>query len=325
MTAAGLFEPGSLAALAAERVREARRNGALQSIATELHCIDDGGIRFLVRVLASLKQKQREAQAQADSNARGQDRANPFLPHDPRLFVADLTPTHFCLLNKFNVVDSHLLLVTRAFEDQGRLLTPADLDAMAVVLAEIDGLGFFNGGTAAGASQPHKHLQLVPLPLAGEGHGPALPIEPLLAPVLAAADLGEPATVPGLPFRHALLALGGRADAADLDRGYRRLFAATGLAAADAAVRADARPAMPYNLLLTRRWMLIVPRSREQVGGIGVNALGYAGSLFVHDEAQMATVARTGPLRLITEAAVAGAPTATVPPGGSRRGRIGWT
>jgi len=306
LTAAGLFEPGSLAALAAERVREARRNGALQSIATELHCIDDGGIRFLVRVLASLKQKQREAQAQADSNARGQDRANPFLPHDPRLFVADLTPTHFCLLNKFNVVDSHLLLVTRAFEDQGRLLTPADLDAMAVVLAEIDGLGFFNGGTAAGASQPHKHLQLVPLPLAGEGHGPALPIEPLLAPVLAAADLGEPATVPGLPFRHALLALGG-------------------LAAADAAVRADARPAMPYNLLLTRRWMLIVPRSREQVGGIGVNALGYAGSLFVHDEAQMATVARTGPLRLITEAAVAGAPTATVPPGGSRRGRIGWT
>jgi ATP adenylyltransferase len=324
LTAAGLFPPGSLAALAAERVREARQNGALQSIATELSCVEDGGIRFLVRVLASLKQKERGAQAQANGKARGQAAANPFLPHDPRLFVADLTPTHFCLLNKFNVVDSHLLLVTRAFEDQERLLTPADLDAMAAALGEIDGLGFFNGGTAAGASQPHKHLQLVPLPLAGEGGDPALPIEPLLAPVLARAEPGAPAIVPGLPFRHAVLGLDGRADAADLDRGYRRLLAATGLAAADAAVRPDARPAMAYNLLLTRRWMLMVPRRREQVDGIGVNALAYAGSLFVRDEAQMATVMRTGPLRLIAAAAVE-APTMTVPPGGSRRGRIGRT
>lgn len=304
MTAAGLFPPGSLAALAAERVREARQTGALQSIATELSCIDDGGIRFLVRVLASLKQKEREAQARADGTGRGQAGANPFLPHDPRLFVADLTPTHFCLLNKFNVVDSHLLLVTRAFEDQERLLTPADLDAIAVALGEIDGLGFFNGGTAAGASQPHKHLQLVPLPLAGEGGDPALPIEPLLAPVLARAEPGAPAIVPGLPFRHAVLGLDGWG-ARDLDRGYRRLLAATGLAAADAAGRPDARPAMAYNLLLTRRWMLMVPRRREQVDGIGVNALAYAGSLFVRDEARMATVMRTGPLRLIAEAAVA--------------------
>jgi ATP adenylyltransferase len=316
LTAEGLFEPGSLAALAAERVQAARRNGALQSIGTELHCVDDGGIRFLVRVLASLKQKQREARAPADGASRGRAGANPFLPHDPRLFVADLTATHFCLLNKFNVVDSHLLLVTRAFEDQERLLTPADLEAMAVALAEIDGLGFFNGGTAAGASQPHKHLQLVPLPLAREGHGPALPIEPLLAPVLAEAEPGAPAIVPGFPFRHAVLALDGPAGAGNLDRAYRRLLAATGLAAADALGRAEARPAMAYNLLVTRRWMLIVPRSREQVGGIGVNALAYAGSLFVRDEAQMATVRQSGPLRLIAQAAVAEAHTATMPPRG---------
>jgi ATP adenylyltransferase len=290
--------------MAAERVQAARRDGALQSIATSLQCIDDGGIRFLVRVLSSLTQKQREARAQADGAGRGQAGANPFLPHDPRLFVADLTPTHFCLLNKFNVVDGHLLLVTRAFEDQERLLTPADLDAMAVALGEIDGLGFFNGGTAAGASQPHKHLQLVPLPLAGDGGGQALPIEPLLAPVLAEAEPGAPALVPAFPFRHAVLALGGRASAANLDQGYRRLLAATGLAAADAAAHPEARPAMAYNLLVTRRWMLIVPRSGEQVGGIGINALAYAGSLFVRDQAQMAAVKRVGPLRLITRAAV---------------------
>ena len=30
------------------------------------------------------------------------------------------------------------------------------------MLAEVEGLAFFNGGTVAGASQPHKHLQVVP-------------------------------------------------------------------------------------------------------------------------------------------------------------------
>ena len=47
----------------------------------------------------------------------------------------------------------------------------ADFDALARGLAAIDGLAFYNGGTVAGASQPHKHLQLVPVPLGvGPGH-----------------------------------------------------------------------------------------------------------------------------------------------------------
>lgn len=303
MTSASFFPPGTLTALAAARVQSARQDGALQSIATDLHHIDDGGVRFLVRVLASLKQKEQDAEErQAAAAENGTPGANPFLPHDPRLFVCDLSPTHFCLLNKYNVVDGHLLLVTRAFEDQERLLTLADLEAMTTVLAEIDGLGFFNGGTIAGASQPHKHLQLVPLPLADAG--PAVPVEPLLAPVLAAAP-GEPRTLPGFPFRHAALRLAGAPTAVELDRAYRTLLAAARLVEPGETSRPDARPAMPYNLLLTRRWMLIVPRSRERAHGIGVNALGYAGSLFVRDAAEMAVVERTGPLRLITAAAVA--------------------
>jgi ATP adenylyltransferase len=284
-------------------VAEARACGALQSIATELRRLEDGGVAFLVRVMASLERKEREKRQRQAARVQGAAETNPFLPHDPRLFVCDLTPTHFCLLNKFNVVDRHLLLVTRTFEDQERLLTLADLEAMAIALEEIDGLGFFNGGPAAGASQPHKHLQLVPLPLAPEG--PAVPVEPLLAAVLAGAAPGEPRIAPGFAFRHATLRLDGAPTGAMLERAYRTLLAATGLAGPAATPRADAKPAMAYNLLLTRRWMLIVPRSRETVNGIGVNALGYAGSLFVRDTSEMARVAHAGPLRLITEAAVA--------------------
>jgi sulfate adenylyltransferase (ADP) / ATP adenylyltransferase len=59
------------------------------------------------------------------------------------------------------------------------------------------------------------------------------------------------------------------------------------------------RQSAPYNLLLTREWMLLVPRTRESVEGISMNALGFAGSLFVRDEAQMRVVLDRGPMALL--------------------------
>ena len=54
--------------------------------------------------------------------------------------------------------------MTRAFEEQTDLLNLEDFAALWFCLQEIDGLAFFNGGKIAGASQRHKHLQLIPLP-----------------------------------------------------------------------------------------------------------------------------------------------------------------
>jgi ATP adenylyltransferase/5',5'''-P-1,P-4-tetraphosphate phosphorylase II len=70
---------------------------------------------------------------------------------------------------------------------------------MWTCLAEFDGLAFYNAGTIAGASQSHKHLQQVPVPL---GPGPArTPLDPLLGTARFEGDLG---VLPGLPFVHAL-------------------------------------------------------------------------------------------------------------------------
>ena len=94
---------------------------------------------------------------------------NPFLPYDADLWVTDISQTHICLLNKFNVIENHILVVTRVFEDQESLLTAEDFEAMWICMAEFDGLAFYNSGPIAGASQQHKHLQIVPLPLAPKG------------------------------------------------------------------------------------------------------------------------------------------------------------
>lgn len=54
-----------------------------------------------------------------------------------------------------------------------------------------------------------------------------------------------------------------------------------------------------HNLLLTRQWLLIVPRSRESHLKINVNALGFVGTLLVHSKNQLQQLKELGPLQLL--------------------------
>jgi ATP adenylyltransferase len=293
-------EPGSLWPAILRQSRRALDCGALRPIDTVQATIDDAGMIFLVRQVSSVARKD-EDRARRESAPPGTVRVNPFLPCDDDLVVADIGDSHILLLNKFNVIDQHLLVVTRRFEPQSALIDLADFTALFACLDQFDGLGFYNGGPEAGASQPHKHLQIVPLPLGRPG--PALPVEPLVAAARLRDGTG---VVPGLPFAHAFARF-------DVSRGmnapatahsawacYRALLDAAGVPPVD--VDGKAHQSAPYNLLVARDWMLLVPRSVATVEGIAVNALGYAGSLFVRDEAQMRTVERIGPMNVLARA-----------------------
>ncbi len=295
-SAARRFAPGELRRLARAVAARALASGALLPIATDATTLEADGITWAVRILSRLKEKEAARRLQQTQAARGAAGADPFLPPEPALLVTEVSPSHRCLLNKFRVIDDHLLLVTRHFEHQECLLTEADFDALWRCLSGFGGLGFYNGGEAAGASQPHKHLQLVPLPL-----DPALPHPLPIAPLLP--DDAAPGVIrrsPRLSFCHAWVRLGFDAGTPHAERvavslaRYRALLAATGV---------DGRPqpdclhqARPYNLLVTEDWMLLVPRSREDCQGISINALGYAGGFLVRDEAQLAALRRFGPL-----------------------------
>jgi sulfate adenylyltransferase (ADP) / ATP adenylyltransferase len=237
----------------------------------------------------------------------GDDRErNPLMPPEPALTVGDITPTHVGVLNKFPVVEHHLLVVTKQFVPQEAALDRDDFAAVARCLAAVDGLVFYNGGRAAGASQPHKHLQLVPLPL-DDGLW-AVPIEAVFD---SWAATGHVARLLRLPFRNAFSLLDPLEDqrraAHQLEELYAAQLAAIGVVDEDlprAANDETVRPA-PYNLLVTRRWMLAVPRSRERFGTISINALGFAGSLFVRDEDELQDLREAGPMRVLK--AVSGA------------------
>jgi ATP adenylyltransferase len=269
------------------RSASALASGALVPITTEARALDADGARFLVCILERVAAKESEART-ALREAR-----NPFLPPDPALVVRELSATHVAVLNKFPVLANHLLIITRAFEAQESALTRADLEAAWIGLREIDGLVFYNAGSEAGASQPHKHLQLVPLPL-GLGFS-ALAGEALFAPACRAI---EPGRNPALPFEHAgcrvadVVSAGLERAAAATHERYRALLAALALG--------TGRP-RPHNLLLTRRWLALIPRRRSELDGMPVNALGYAGALLVRDAPAFDRLRELGARSLLRE------------------------
>nr|WP_277991256.1 ATP adenylyltransferase [Corallococcus macrosporus] len=279
MTPAALW-PRTLAV-----TRHALETGALQPIATEARTLPIANTTFQVRVLGRVALKERKRPAPP----AGSEPFNPFANPEPDLVLGDVPPSHVCLLNKFNVVEHHLLLVTRAFESQDALLTLADFDALSTCLEGLDGLAFYNAGEMAGASQRHKHLQLVP-PLGPDGK--RAPVEALLPPL---PGPGRVIAVEALPFAHLLAGLGPWGAPGQGERmlaAYRLLREAMGL-----------EEHSPYNLLVTRDWMLLVPRGRAEALGVNVNALGFAGSLLVRTPEQFDAVAALGPLELLRQVA----------------------
>jgi ATP adenylyltransferase len=244
-------------------------HGALHRIDTEARVIEEAGVGFVVRCATQLRKKEMPGAKSA---------GDPFANPEPDLFIADLTPTHYALLNKYNVLERHLLVITRADIDQDAPLDGADFEALAVAMDSAPTLGFYNGGATAGASQRHKHLQVVRLPISPSR---AIPIEALVE----ADALGR------LAFRHAYARVN--------DDGVPAQRAKAMLSCYDALRAKLQLGSGPYNLLVARDWMLLVPRMRATFGTIAVNSLAFAGALFVRDDEELELLERIGPLAVL--------------------------
>ncbi len=272
-----------LLARADQVIAVALADGALQPIRTELDWLEQDGLRFSVRWVSSLALKDR---ARVDTVTARRPDFNPFLPPEPALTVAALGDDHLVVLNKFPVIDRHLLIVTRRFADQRAPLDEADFAALAAVVGAHGGLGFYNGGRIAGASQAHKHLQWVPAQASALGD-----FLPALRP-------GEVLDNPALPWAHAVVGLD-EAAWPHPAKAAAAVHAAFRLACARLELPCAADPMPPYNLLVCRSALLLVPRTREKWDDVSLNSLAWAGSLFVRDRSQIDGLRRSGPLAVL--------------------------
>lgn len=210
---------------------------------------------------------------------------NPFLPYEKAMYVSEAGDDHVCILNKFPVITPHLLICTRQYAQQNQLLDLSDFTAWLMAFRfepnvtslpneshdADDVLGFFNGGVMAGSSQPHRHMQVVKS---------QIPFEQAIAN-------GE------LPFPHQL-SLISELNPNKIHQGYLEMMSELHLLPEH-----DNGICKPYNLLLTKRWMLIVPRSVNQVGGMYANGINFSGRFVVKNEAQLQWLKQNGVLAFL--------------------------
>lgn len=287
------------------------------------------GVLWQIRTVPALLKKPKANDApsqdqetkQEEVKKPEQNKSDVFAPpYVPNLHVRDLGPDHVVLLNKFCVVPQHFLMVTREFASQDLPPSPATLSLAYRIVAAHRGstelLGFYNCGKTSGASQPHRHLQFVQCPpldttseeavstgrLSEEDQSKIvesdykIPIESLLERI--ERDGKEESCVHALPlpWQHFVVLLNppasARKDEAELERYVGNKF----MSLLDALFRARmfsaqgnaGKPA--FNVLITKRAMHLVPRSKEEyedlpgkegdggkVGNLSINSLGYAG------------------------------------------------
>ena len=272
---------GVIHRLALERSQAAEACGALIPLSTEV-VMDQAWQPFTVRRLLSRTPKHLRS---------GGPRPNPFLPWEAALEVQRLGSSHLLLLNKFPVQRGHLLLITQQWQPQDGWLEAADWQALAAVEGDTSGLWFFNSCAAAGASQPHRHLQLLP-----RGPGEAsCPLAPQLRAQLR--DAGEP-----WPWCYRLSprqASGTPAAAEELAALYQRHAAELGLGQQ----QQEPAPLQAYNLLFDADWFMTVRRSQEHWAGTSVNALGFAGYLLITERSDEGWLEHHGPLALLQQVA----------------------
>lgn len=264
--------------------RSALASGALVPIATQTRIVDSLGVPVELRYLDALARKDAERARGGDRPAGQQRPFNPFLPYDLALFVADVGPDYVVILNKFPVVAHHVLLITREFVEQEAVVSCGDFVAIANLMAAMDGVMFFNGGKTAGGSQSHRHFQWIP---------EALPIEAVLPGQMAT----QPQQLTALPFRHAFVHchFDASSDPAAVGTHWYELFRQC---CAMVGVTENDGKLSPYNLLMTRRWMMVIPRTREfweyDGNSISINALGFGGCMLLRSPTLIDAVERCG-------------------------------
>lgn len=213
------------------------------------------------------------------------------------------------MLNKYPVIFNHFILATKENKPQTDVLEEDDLYlAYASLQAwKQDAIGqkghslfaFFNSGEHSGASQPHRHLQFLPIEdmKAEEDDGWHVLCETMISPAHNSLPLLHN---PSLTFVHFATSLQPGLGAADLHQRYLLLMRAALASISEernleslnaVSISRDRRTIFSYNLAMTTEVMAILPRRAEASAipgvansSIAINGTILAGTMMVKAE-----------------------------------------
>ncbi|ORY81356.1 hypothetical protein BCR37DRAFT_380163 [Protomyces lactucae-debilis] len=226
---------------------------------------------------------------------------DPFAP--PRDNIVKEYAEYTLVLNMYPLERYHFLCVTNDFIPQTGRLRPQDLVQMWQILGELAPdcrpYGFFNSGEKAGASQQHRHMQFMrvsELDAAKKG------LETLPEAIMRLQHVYESQHAdvfvhPDLPAAHFLVMLPEGASQTYIFKQFNRLHELA-QEAYDASITGDTHKdeseEMPYNFLMTKRCMMILPRSTGAYEGCGVGGTCLVGCLCVENQDDVELLKQAG-------------------------------
>ncbi|KAF2270923.1 Ap4A phosphorylase-like protein II [Lojkania enalia] len=313
----GLSE--ALPHLVEAKFRSAKAAQSLIFSHTELTLIRASeGVPFQLRYCPALASKPDPKKDEGRNSAPPAKKPDPFdePPHD--LLIAHIpstNPSHLLVLNKFPVIPEHFILATRANKQQTHALEQDDLEATYACLqawqsGEAHGnkrlFAFFNSGEHSGASQPHRHLQFLPVERmkandTPDGWDPLIDLLSDTQSVVSKDTSSRLLQHPAIPFTHYALSFPSAPSGAQLHDAYNSLYEAAKEAVVDyiaaksddLTLHATEGGSLPisYNLAMTTTSMAICPRRSggfmlqrddgTDIGHVEVNGTVLGGTLMV--------------------------------------------
>ncbi|KAL1612036.1 bifunctional AP-4-A phosphorylase/ADP sulfurylase [Paraconiothyrium brasiliense] len=303
----GLSE--ALPQLVEAKFKSARASQALLFSPTELSIIrTSAGIPFQLRYCPALAKK-----PEPRKETTPKKKIDPFENPPAELYITDVpttNPSHCLVLNKFPVITNHFILATKTNKQQTHVLEEDDLQVTYECLKAWQGndtrgrlFAFFNSGNHSGASQPHRHLQFLPVDSMHEGKKSAgwdVLIETILSS--GTEDVSTKAIQhPMLPFTHFAYRFSSEPSAAQLLQTYKDLYRHA-TQAIDGYISThpgqlslhesdDGDLPISYNLAMTTAGMAIIPRRNEghmlrrddgtDIGYVQLNGTVLGGTLMV--------------------------------------------
>ncbi|KAJ5291044.1 ATP adenylyltransferase C-terminal [Penicillium angulare] len=325
----------NLSALVARRFASAKAGNNLVFSQTHLSLVTAAGIPYQLRYCPALAKKPSNLKPETGPGPKP-PKPDPFQDPSPELLIAHFppgNPSHALVLNKFPVIPNHFILSTKEWRAQTDILELADLEATYECLrtwghddtnANPDQsttgrapkrlFAFFNSGEDSGASQPHRHLQFLPVEAMRQPEAEGW--HPLIELLTAHSQSQSPSTfqyLPHLPFTHFALPIPQNPSPETLHSIYISLYRAAVAATEGRDPQQGPRSSLPtegpaaisYNLAMTLSTMMICPRRQETArvpvdlvaagdiadpGVISLNGTILAGTLMVKAEGEWDTL-----------------------------------
>jgi len=285
-----------------EVTEAAKKSGHLSTIETQSSTYEDGGVKWILKFASSLANKP----SNNSSDNKKKPDFDPFLPVDSNLFVCEHRDYNI-VLNKFNVNPHHVLLTTKEWQSQDDDLNMKDFASSWYIIKNMNTLAFYNHGKESGASQHHKHVQFLPVPIDAQHSKYNFPLEEILLSNSKDEDNDQIFHLDELPFKHACVQFSSARikplSDSDEDQDcfgryveplYKKIMEHLQLAS-----NSD------YNIIWTTRHLVIIPRKCEKTtpAGISMNSVAFIGTMLAKKNEELDAIKQIGPMKLLQSVA----------------------